>query len=79
MGEVLKNSLAISLRSDGAVDRMQIHNNHLGAKVIHQDGSDSTFFLGFGESQNSGDGYLEAIMEACRPLSWESCLARPPP
>ena len=48
MGEVLTNSLAISLRTDGAVDRMHIHNNHLGAKVIHQDGSDSTFFLGFG-------------------------------
>ena len=66
----MTNSLAVSLRTDGAVDRMQIHNNHLGAKVIHQDGSDSTFFVGFGESQNGGaKGYLEAIMEACRPLS----------
>ena len=77
MGEVLTNSLAVSLRTDGAVDRMQIHNNHLGAKVIHQDGSDSTFFLGFGESQNGGaKGYLEAIMEACRPLSWESLFGK---
>ena len=77
MGEVFTNSLAMSLRTDGAVDRMHIHNNHLGAKVIHQDGSDSTFFLGFGESPSGGaKGYLEAIMEACRPLSWESLFSK---
>ena len=47
MRNTLTNSLAIALRTGGSVDRMQIHNYHLQAKVIHPDGSDT-----FGESEN---------------------------
>ena len=72
MKGILQQSLAVSMRTDGAVDRMQIHNNHLEAKVVHQDGSDSLHFLGFGESEERrAKGYLAAIMEACSPLSWD--------
>ena len=56
---------------------MQIHKNHLEAKVVHQDGSDSLYFLGFGESEESGaKEYLAAIMEACSPLSWDDLFGK---
>ena len=65
------------MRTDGADDRMQIHNNHLEAKVVHQDCSDSLHFLGFGESEERGaKGYLAAIMEACSPLSWDDLFRK---
>ena len=55
---------------------MQIHNDHLQAKVIHPDGSDSLYFLGFGESEDRGTkGYLAAIKQACEPLSWDDVFS----
>eukprot|EP00795_Rhopilema_esculentum_P013325 gene13325-4171_t len=69
-------SLAVPMRTDGAVDRMQIHNIHLEAKVVHQDGNDSLYFHGFGESEKGAKGYLAAIMEACSPLSWNDLFGK---
>ena len=77
MKGILQQSLAVSIRTDGAVDRMQIYNNHLEAKVVHKDGSDSLHFLGFGESEKRrAKGYLAAIMEACSPLSWDDLFGK---
>ena len=59
MSDALNDCLAISLIIDGSVNRMQIHNNHLQAKVIYQDGSSSFYFLVFDESEDRGaKGYL---------------------
>ena len=59
------------------MDRMRIHNDNLQAKVVHSDGSDSLYFLGFGESENRGaKDYLAAIKQACEPLSWDDVLSR---
>ena len=70
-------SMLISLRTDGSVDRIQIHNNHLQAKVTHQEGSSSLYFLGFGESEDRGaKGYLATMKEACKPLSWYDVFSR---
>eukprot|EP00794_Sanderia_malayensis_P008302 gene8302-9186_t len=75
--KTLRNCMAISLRTDGSVHRMQIHNDHLQAKIIHPDASDSLYFLGFGESEDPGaKGYLAAIKQACQPLSWDDVLIR---
>ena len=71
MSDALNDCLAISLRIDGSANRIQIHNNRLQAKVIHQDRGSSLYFLGFGDSEDRGvKRYLTAIKEACKPLSW---------
>ena len=68
----LTNCLAISVRTYWSVDRMQIHNDHLQANLIHPDRSDSLYFLGFGESEKWGaKGYLAARKQACKSLLWE--------
>ena len=73
----LTNCLANSLRTDGSVDIIEIHNDHLQAKFIHQDGNDSLYFLGFGESENRGaKGYLAAIKQACELLSRDDVFSR---
>ena len=77
MRNTLTYCLANSLRTDGSVDRMQIHNDHLQAKVIHPDRSDSLYFLRSGESENWGaKGYQAAVKQACEPLSWDNVFSR---
>ena len=45
----MSNSLAISLRCDGSVDRTQIDKIYLMAKAISRDGKENNIFLGAGE------------------------------
>lgn len=74
----LNNSLAISLRVDGSVDRSQIHNNHIMANVINKDGSESLLFLGFSETKTRGaTGYLQSLKDATeRLISWDELLSK---
>lgn len=43
----LKDSLALSLRVDGSVDRTQDHNIYVLANVVHKNGTMDTSFIGF--------------------------------
>ena len=72
------NALAISLRTDGSVDRTQIHNNNVMAKVIHKDGRDSLIFLGFAERKERGaQGYLAGMKRAIDPVTkWEKLFKK---
>ena len=45
----LFHSLAVSLRFDGSVDRNQIDNEHVLAKIVNQKGEENLYFLGFEE------------------------------
>ena len=51
--DILQNSLAVSLRFDGSVDRNQIDNEHVLPKTVNQKGEESFYFLGF-EKPTSG-------------------------
>ena len=50
----MSNSLAISLRCDGSVDRTQIDKIYLMAKTISRDGKENNTFLGAGEPKERG-------------------------
>lgn len=64
--DLLENSLALSLRCDGSVDRMQIDKIYVMAKVVTKDGDTKDFFLGAAEPQSNGAaGLLEAVKSAC--------------
>lgn len=59
------NSLAISLRADGSVDRTQIDNVHVMAKIVTAEGCENNIFLGFKEPESRGaDGYCTALKDA---------------
>ena len=59
------NALAISIRADGSVDRTQIDNVHVMAKIVTTDGLCENVFLGFAEPKCRGAvGYCEALMDA---------------
>lgn len=45
----LKTKLALSLRVDGSVDRTQIDNIHVMAKIISTNGHSELVFIGFKE------------------------------
>src|SRR5690606_38513829 len=63
--EVVVNSVALSLRADGSVDRMQIDNVHVMAKIVTREGDVNTCFLGFQEPDSRGaQGYYDAIKSA---------------
>lgn len=67
---LLDNSLAISLRCDGSVDRTQLDKIYVMAKCVTKDGDAKTFFLGAAEPQNNGaEGVLEAVKTACNNIS----------
>ena len=51
--DVLQNSLAVSLRFNGSVDRNQIDNEHVLAKTINKKKKKIFFFLGL-KNQTSG-------------------------
>eukprot|EP00795_Rhopilema_esculentum_P016029 gene16029-7374_t len=52
--------LAVSLRTDGSVDRMQ--HCHLMAKIVDLKGTESLLFLGFAECKERGaEGYLKTF------------------
>jgi len=59
----LKKCLAISLRCDGSVDRTQIDNIHVLAKVVTEKGNVELIFIGFEEPKNKGaSGHYEFMM-----------------
>ncbi|CAB4039605.1 E3 SUMO- ligase KIAA1586-like isoform X4 [Paramuricea clavata] len=62
----MSNSLAISLRCDGSVDRTQIDKIYLMAKAISRDGKENNIFLGAGEPKERGAvGVHKAMLSAC--------------
>ena len=62
--KVLK-SLAVSIRADGSVDRTQIDNVHVMARIVTADGDTENVFLGFAEPETRGaTGYTDAIKKA---------------
>ena len=72
--DVLQNSLALSLRFDGSVDRNQIDNEHVLAKTINKKGEENLYFLGFEEPEERGaEGALKAIKNAVeKSVKWDS-------
>ncbi|XP_037049072.1 uncharacterized protein LOC119083454 [Bradysia coprophila] len=74
---VLSSSLALSLRLDGSVDRMQKHNVYVLIHVITDVGEVKTFFLGFdipvGNSALSYQKVTQNIVDEVLP--WESLLS----
>lgn len=72
----LKTCLAISLRCDGSIDRMQIDNIHVLAKVIMENGEDELIFIGFEEPKSKGAlGYFEAVQTAVDQLiDWKGTM-----
>ena len=72
--DVLQNSLAVSLRFDGSVDRNQIDNEHVLAKTVNQKGEENLYFLGFEEPNERGaEGALTAIQNAVqKSVKWDS-------
>lgn len=69
--------LACSLRVDGSVDRMQKHNIHVLLHVVFNDGTLSTFFLGFDIPEGSkADAYYEIVKKiAGKILPWNELIA----
>ena len=72
--DILQNSLAVSLRFDGSVDRNQIDNEHVLAKTVNQKGEENLYFLGFEEpDQRGAEGALKAIQNAVeKSVEWDS-------
>ncbi|CAB4018871.1 Hypothetical predicted protein [Paramuricea clavata] len=63
--DVLQNSLAVSLRFDGSVDRNQIDNEYVLAKTVNKKGEENLYLLGFEEPNEQGaEGALTAIQNA---------------
>lgn len=62
----LSSARAISLRSDGSVDRTNIDKIYTMAKVVSEIGEDSLYFIGLGELEERGaKGLLRAITTGC--------------
>lgn len=60
------DSLALSLRCDGSVDRTQIDKIYVMAKVISKRGYEENYFLGASEPTERGaEGVLNAVETAC--------------
>lgn len=58
----LRQSLAVSLRVDGSVDKQGLHNIYVMAYIVTPELTTSTLFIGFGVPKSSGtDGYLECL------------------
>ena len=74
LDDILQNSLAVSLRFDGSVDRNQIDNEHVLAKTVNQKGEENLYFLGFEEpSERGAEGALTAIQNAVeKSVKWDS-------
>lgn len=61
------NSLALSLRCDGSIDKTQIDKIYTMVKTISKDGSDNLYFLGAAEPEERGaKGLLGAVQNGCR-------------
>ena len=71
-------SLAVSLRVDGSVDRMQVDNKHCLLKLVDEHGKEETVFLGFAEADRRGtEGYVSAVKSACgNAITWCDLLPK---
>lgn len=72
----LKKCLAISLRCDGSVDRSQIDNIHVLAKVVTEKGDIELMFIGFEEPKTKGSlGHYDAVQTAVGQLiNWKEVI-----
>lgn len=65
--EKIKNSIAISIRADGSVDRTQIDKIYVMAKIVNSDGSIETVILGIAEQSERGAlGLFNAVLSAIK-------------
>ncbi len=64
----IDDSLALSVRADGSVDRTQDHNVFVLGNLIHKDGKMETVFLGFGipENEESEDDCAAAYFQCIK-------------
>jgi hypothetical protein len=70
---ILNKTLAISLRCDGSVDRMQVDKIYVLAKIINNEGSSELLFLGAEEPKERGvKGMIQAIEDGCDKLYGKS-------
>jgi hypothetical protein len=72
--KTFENVLAMSLRVDGSVDRMQVDNKHVLCKIVHENGDEKTVFVGFHSPEERGvTGYVDAVKKSVQQLSveWE--------
>ena len=58
----LRNSLALSLRIDGAVDKQRLHNKHINAKYVTNKGESRSVYLGCEE--RGSVGLYKALQQA---------------
>ena len=66
LSQKIHNSIAISLRCDGSVDRTQIDKIYVLAKLITMTGDEETVFLGAHEPETRGaQGVFNVVEQAC--------------
>ena len=64
--QILEQTMALSLRCDGSVDRTQVDKIFVMAKAVTNIGEETQYFLGAAEPQQRGaSGLLGAVCEAC--------------
>ena len=61
----IKQPLALSLRCDGSVNRIQVDKMYIMHKVITSDAAEELFFIGAEEPSRDAVGALEAIKDSC--------------
>jgi len=67
LSKKIEQSIAISLRCDGSVDRTQLDKIFVMAKVVSKTGEDETVFLGAAEPDIIGaQGHFNAVKTACK-------------
>ena len=74
----IDEALAVSLRFDGSIDRMQLDNEHVMAHIVEKNGNDKLIFLGFSEPPERGArGSLMAIQAAVnQTLDWDTVFGK---
>ena len=74
----LRNSLALSLRIDGAVDKQRLDNKHIMAKYVTIEGESRSVYLGFQESDERGSvGLHKALQQGAAKcgMTWTNLFA----
>lgn len=62
---ILTNSLAMSLRCDGSVDRSQVDKIYVLLKIITKEGTSNQYFLGAGQvTERGAQGVMQAVHSA---------------
>lgn len=63
--EIIQDSIALSLRIDGSIDRMQIDKIYVMAKIIQNNGISKLLLLGIGEqTERRAAGLMQAVNKA---------------